>query len=49
MAAGQIEILPDVSRRTPVVDPDDRHLFIGLGCAAENLALASGGEDALAP
>lgn len=37
---GQIEILPDVSRRTPVVDPDDHHLFVSLGGAAENLALA---------
>ena len=37
----QIEVLPDFARRTPVVDPDDHHLFISLGCAAENLALAS--------
>ncbi len=37
-----IDILPDFSRRTPVVDPDDHHLFVGLGCAAENLALAAG-------
>ena len=37
----QIEILPDFARRTPVVDPDDHHLFISLGCAAENLSLAS--------
>ncbi|BBK31253.1 Tat pathway signal protein [Allostella humosa] len=36
-----IRILPDLSRRTPVVDPDDHHLFVSLGCAAENLALAS--------
>lgn len=33
-------IIPDLSRRTPVVDPDDHHLFISLGCAAENLLLA---------
>lgn len=39
--AGRITLLPDVSRRTPVVDPDDHHLFVSLGCAAENLALAS--------
>ena len=38
-AAG-IDILPDLSRRTPVVDPDDHHLFVSLGCAAENLSLA---------
>lgn len=36
-----IEILPDLSRRTPAVDPDDHHLFVTLGCAAENLALAA--------
>lgn len=38
----RIDILPDLTRRTPVVDPDDHHLFVGLGCAAENLALAAG-------
>jgi nitroreductase len=37
-----IAILPDFSRRTPVVDPDDHHLYVSLGCAAENLALAAG-------
>lgn len=37
-----IDILPDLARRTPVVDPDDHHLFVSLGCAAENLALAAG-------
>ncbi|CAN5539482.1 nitroreductase family protein [soil metagenome] len=40
--AGQIKIWPDLSRRTPVVDPDDHHLFVSLGCAAENLRLAAG-------
>jgi nitroreductase len=39
---GQIAILPDFSRRTPAVDPDDHHLFTSLGCASENLAIASG-------
>ncbi len=38
----RIEILPDFSRRTPVVDPDDHHIFVSLGCVAENLALAAG-------
>lgn len=38
---GAIDILPDLTRRTPVVDPDDHHLFASLGCTAENLALAS--------
>lgn len=37
----RIDILPDVSRRTPAVDPDDHHLFVSLGCAAENLAIAA--------
>lgn len=36
-----IAILPDLSRRTPVVDPDDHHLFVSLGCAAENLLQAA--------
>ena len=38
---GTITIRPDFSRRTPVVDPDDHHLFVSLGCAAENLVLAA--------
>lgn len=36
-----IDIFPDLSRRTPVVDPDNHHLFVSLGCAAENLAIAA--------
>lgn len=36
----RITIMPDLSRRTPIVDPDDHHLFISLGAAAENLAIA---------
>ncbi|MGB5473286.1 MAG: Tat pathway signal protein [Gammaproteobacteria bacterium] len=43
--ARAISILPDLLRRCPVVDPDDHHLFVSLGCAAENLiqaALANG-------
>jgi hypothetical protein len=45
LAERSITILPDFTRRTPVVDPDDHHLFVSLGCATENLvhaALASG-------
>lgn len=38
---GSIAIVPDFSRRTPVVDPDDHHLYASLGCAAENLHIAS--------
>src|ERR1700730_7685852 len=40
-----ISIVPDLLRRCPAVDPDDHHLFVSLGCAAENLiqaALANG-------
>jgi hypothetical protein len=40
-----IEIESDLSRRCPAVDPDSHHLFVSLGCAAENLshaALANG-------
>lgn len=38
---GRIDILPDFSRRTPVVDSDDHHIFVSLGAAAENLVLAA--------
>ncbi|MCW6512143.1 Acg family FMN-binding oxidoreductase [Lichenifustis flavocetrariae] len=37
-----IEIVPDLSRITPVVDPDNHHLYVALGCAAENIVLAAG-------
>ncbi len=36
-----ISILPDLSRRCPVVDPDNHHLYVSLGCAAENLVQAA--------
>jgi hypothetical protein len=26
----RIHVVPDLSRRTPIVDPDDHHLFVGL-------------------
>ena len=35
-----IQLFADEARRTPVVDPDDHHLFVSLGCAAENLSIA---------
>ena len=38
---GAIEIHPDDSRRLPVVDPQDRELWISLGCALENLLIAA--------
>lgn len=37
----EIVIAPDNARRCPAVDPDDHHLFVSLGCAAENLVLAA--------
>ena len=36
-----IAILPDLARRTPVVDPEDHHLYVSLGAAAENLLLTA--------
>ncbi|MBE0684541.1 MAG: Tat pathway signal protein [Anaerolineaceae bacterium] len=36
-----IEILPDYNRRLPVVDPNDRELWISLGCALENLLITA--------
>lgn len=36
-----ISIRPDLTRRTPVVDPDDHHLYVSLGCATENLVHAA--------
>jgi nitroreductase len=36
-----ISIRPDLSRRTRVVDPDEHHLWVSLGCATENLVLAA--------
>jgi hypothetical protein len=34
-------VAPDRTRRCPVVDPEDRHVIASLGCAVENLVLAS--------
>lgn len=36
-----ISVLPDLARRCPVVDPDDHHVFVSLGCATENLVQAA--------
>ena len=40
-SATGIAVLPDFARRTPVVDPDDHHLYVSLGCAMENLEIAA--------
>lgn len=36
-----IRILPDYARRLPAVDPQDRELWISLGCALENTLIAA--------
>lgn len=36
-----IEIHPDFGKSLAVVDPDNRELFISLGCATENLCIAA--------
>ncbi len=41
IAPDAITILPDLTRRCPAVDPDDHHLYVSLGCAAENMAQAA--------
>jgi hypothetical protein len=41
VAGNVLEVRPDFSRRTPVVDPDDHHVYVSLGCAAENAVIAA--------
>src|ERR1700720_1705686 len=41
LSPDMIAIRPDLSRRTPVVDPDEHHLWVSLGCATENLVVAA--------
>ncbi len=36
-----VQIFPDFARRLPAVDPQDRELWISLGCALENLVQAA--------
>lgn len=36
-----ITILPDFTRRTPIVDPDDHHLFASIAAASENIVQAA--------
>ena len=36
-----ISIQPDLARLCPAVDPDLHHVFVSLGCAAENLTQAA--------
>lgn len=37
-----IVIIPDFERSLPIVDPDYHALYISLGCAVENIVIASG-------
>ena len=41
LGAGRIQLYPDLTRRVPVVDPDNRELWISLGSALENLLVAA--------
>ena len=41
LEAGSIQLYPDLTRRVPVVDPDNRELWISLGSALENLLVAA--------
>lgn len=41
ISGNKVTLLPDFTRRTPAVDPDDHHLFVSLGCAAENFLIAA--------
>lgn len=36
-----IRVLPDYTRQCPIVDPDNHHLFVSMGCAVENLVIAA--------
>lgn len=41
VAEDRITIFADFARRCPAVDPDNHHLFVSLGCAAENMVHAA--------
>jgi hypothetical protein len=41
VTGNKITIAPDFARRCPAVDPDNHHIFVSLGCAAENLVVAA--------
>ena len=41
LETNRIQVLPDLSRRCPAVDPDDHHLHASLGCATDNLLQAA--------
>ncbi|MFJ4525772.1 hypothetical protein ACIP4Y_33390 [Streptomyces sp. NPDC088810] len=39
--AGRIDVYADLTRRQGALDPFDRELYVGLGCALENMVLAA--------
>jgi hypothetical protein len=39
--SNQVHILADLSRTQPVADPDQREVYVSLGCALENLLVAA--------
>lgn len=41
ITADRAILRPDWRYRLPAVDPDDHHIWVSLGCAAENLAVAA--------
>ncbi|WP_349368235.1 Acg family FMN-binding oxidoreductase [Salinarimonas sp.] len=41
LRADRIDVEPDLSRRTPVVDPDDHHLYASIGAVTEALVLSA--------
>lgn len=41
VSSSAVDIHPDPSRRLPVVDPEDRELWMSLGCALENLLISA--------
>jgi nitroreductase len=36
-----VAVFPDLTRRLPVADPEDRELYVSLGCALENLVIGA--------
>ena len=36
-----ITLRPDMSKSLPIVDADNREMFVSLGCALENLVIAA--------
>ncbi|MFZ1468132.1 MAG: Tat pathway signal protein [Paracoccaceae bacterium] len=43
VSADRITLRTDPRRACPVVDPDNHHMFVSLGCAAENIVIAATG------